>query len=141
VGNVTQDFLIARWTEAGDKMVHLAEAFPEERFDFRPAEEVRTFADQLRHVAFWNIYVLKTVRGEEISGEPNELPREEYPTKAHVVDALRRSFDDVAAELGKRGASQDAQSVLPFVEHSAEHYGQLVVYCRLSGVVPPASRG
>jgi hypothetical protein len=54
---VMRDVLVTRWSEIGDKMVKLAEEFPDEHFDTRPVPEVRSFGDQIRHVAFWNRYV------------------------------------------------------------------------------------
>jgi uncharacterized damage-inducible protein DinB len=138
-----RDVLITRWSEIGDKMVKLAEAFPEDKYDARPTADVRSFADQLRHVAFWNRYVQKTLRREEADGQANELPRATYPTKAKVVKALRSSFDEVAKEFGAmngKSSSTDADTMISFIEHSGEHYGQLVMYARLNGVVPPASQ-
>lgn len=138
-----RDVLITRWSEIGDKIVKLAEEFPEAKYDARPVAEVRSFADQLRHVAFWNRYVQKTLRREEADGQANELPRATYPTKAKVVKALRSSFDEVAKEFGAmngKSSSTDADTMVSFIEHSGEHYGQLVVYARLNGVVPPASQ-
>ena len=138
-----RDVLITRWSEIGDKIVKLAEEFPESKYDARPVAEVRSFADQLRHVAFWNRYVQKTLRREEADGQANELPRTTYPTKAKVVKALRTSFDEVAKEFGAmngKSNSADADTMVSFIEHSGEHYGQLVVYARLNGVVPPASQ-
>lgn len=142
-GKVTKDVLIARWSEIGDKVVALAEEFPAERYDFTPVEGVRTFGDQLRHVAFWNAYVGKTLRREEADGSANELPRDGYATKEAVVRALRGSFDEVSAELARGDTTPetaDLDSLVSFIQHGGEHYGQLVVYYRLAGLVPPASR-
>ena len=138
-----RDVLVTRWSEIGDKLIQLAEAFPEDRYDVQPVADVRSFADQLRHVAFWNRYVQKTLRREEADGQPNELPRASYPTKAKLVKVLRASFDDVAKEfcaMNGNANTADADTMISFIEHSGEHYGQLVVYARLNGVVPPASR-
>jgi hypothetical protein len=60
------------------------------------------------------------------------------------VKVLRSTFDDVAKELGTMNGSAtsaDADTIVSFIEHSGEHYGQLVMYARLNGIVPPASRG
>jgi uncharacterized damage-inducible protein DinB len=138
-----RDVLVTRWSEIGDKIVKLAEEFPEDRYEARPVADIRTFADQLRHVAFWNRYVQKTLRREEADGQANELPRTSYPTKAKIVKVLRSTFEDVAKEFGGMNGSAskaDADTMVSFIEHSGEHYGQLVVYARLAGVVPPASR-
>ena len=99
---MTRDILLARWSEVGDKIITMAEAFPEARYDARPLPEVRSFAEQLRHVAFWNAYAGRTLRGEPADGEANELPRDAYPTKAEIVPALRETFDAVKSELASR---------------------------------------
>jgi hypothetical protein len=141
---VASDVLIARWSEIGDKIVKLAEEFPEDQYDFHPVSGVRSFADQLRHVAFWNMYVRKTIRREEADGEANELPRDTYPSKALILPALRKSFQEVKTEVvKKREASNgsDLDVLVTFIEHNGEHYGQMVVYYRLKGLGPPASRG
>lgn len=59
-----------------------------------------------------------------------------------MIEALRKSFEGLTAAL--RECIFDAQrvrTILAFIEHNCEHYGQLVVYSRLAGIVPPASRG
>jgi uncharacterized damage-inducible protein DinB len=140
----TRDVLLASWTGIGDKVVRLAEEFPENKYDFKPADGVRTFADTLRHVAFWNQFVAKAARGEKPDGTQNELPKAQYATKAAIVAALKASLADATAELKKFPASPEPKGVglvVSFVGHSSEHYGQLVVYYRLNGLVPPASRG
>ena len=140
---MTRDALQARWTEVGEKLVTLAEEFPDDRYDARPTMDVRSFAEQLRHVAFWNDYAARCLRGEAADGAANELPRERYPTKRDIVPALRASFDAVGAVLATGHAAPDPtaqDTVVSFLEHGGEHYGQLVMYYRLAGLVPPASR-
>lgn len=140
---MTRDALMARWSEIGEKLVRLAGAFPEDKFEFRAAPGVRSFAEQLRHVAFWNQYLVQTMQGKAADGEANELPRHTYPTKPTIVAVLKQSFDGVTAQLARAGTSpdlSDQESVVGFIEHNREHYGQLVVYCRLNGLVPPTSQ-
>ena len=139
-----RDALLKHWTEIGDKIVKMAEEFPENKYEFRPTPEVRTFADNLRHVAFWNNYVAKTIKGEKVDAKQNELPKAEYATKASIVKALRSSLDEATAVLKQSPATPPGKQSdlwVSFIEHSGEHYGQLVVYYRLNGIVPPASRG
>lgn len=139
-----RDVLLKQWTDISEKVVQLAEQFPEDKYEFKPVAGVRTFGDQLRHVAFWNGYVAKSARGEKADGKLNELPKSEYPTKAAVVKALKSSLAE-ATELLKQGPATPSVKLtnlwVSFTEHSGEHYGQLVVYYRLNGIVPPASRG
>jgi len=135
--------LAARWAEVGEKVVRLAEAVPEGAYERRPAPDVRTFDEQLRHLAFWNVYARDTLRGGSPDGDANELPRSAYPTRDAVLGALRESFADVGTELARLDADAgagDVDTAVSFLEHAGEHYGQLVVYARLAGVVPPASR-
>ena len=138
-----RDVLLEQWTDIGQKIIKMAEDFPAEKYEFRPTPEVRTFADVMRHVAFWNLYVQKTARGEKIDAKQNELAKAEYPTKDKIVEALKKSFTDATAELKKAPATPPVKLsglFVTFTEHSAEHYGQLVVYYRLNKIVPPASR-
>lgn len=134
--------LLEGWNDIGNKVVQLAENFPEEKYDFKPADGVRTFAETLRHIAFWNDWVTRTVRGEKVDGKPNELPRAEYKTKAQIVGALTKTVAAGASQLqaGGEPGPEVAGQWMSFIAHSAEHYGQLVVYYRLNGLVPPASR-
>ncbi|MFN7941090.1 MAG: DinB family protein [Thermoanaerobaculia bacterium] len=137
-----REVLQKRWRDVGDKIVRLAEEFPAGKYDFRPVPEARSFADQLRHVAFWNRYVAQTLRGEPADGDANELPRAEFPNRARIVPALAESFAGVATALadGKGRPAPDLDTLVAFIEHNGEHYGQLAVYYRLNGLVPPASR-
>ena len=139
-----RDVLLKQWTDIGEKVVKMAEEFPEEKYEFRPVAGVRTFGDQMRHVAFWNGYVAKTARGEKADGKLNELPKAQYATKAAVVKALKDSLAEATAQLKSGPAAPTvklAELWVSFTEHAGEHYGQLVVYYRLNGIVPPASRG
>jgi hypothetical protein len=64
----------------------------------------------------------------------NELPRDEFPTKAQIVKALKRSAADAADALkgNASGLSPEmAEMVVTFIEHNCGHYGQLVVYTRV----------
>jgi DinB family protein len=140
----TRDVLLKQWSDIGEKVVQLAEQFPEDKYEFKPVAGVRSFGDQLRHVAFWNGFVAKNARGEKADGKLNELPKAEYPTKAKVVAALKSSLAEATALLKQGPETPSAKLTdlwVSFTEHSGEHYGQLVVYYRLNGIVPPASRG
>ena len=81
--------------------------------------------------------------------------RDHYKTKAAVVAYVKKSFADGAAMIKEKGDAGMAKTVVAFeshesvplldlayevIEHSAEHYGQLVVYYRVAGLVPPESR-
>ncbi len=136
-----RDVLLKRWNEMGEKIAAVAREFPEDRYDLPPAEGMRSFGEQLRHLAFWNDYAGKTLRGEAADGAANTLPRAAHATRAQVVAAVERSFGAVSAALAAASPAPDLDTAVAFLEHNGEHYGQLAVYYRLHGMVPPASRG
>ena len=135
----TAELLLARWTDISDRLHAVAREFPADKYEFQPTPDVRSFADQLRHVAFWNAYLAATVRKENPDGAANTLPAKKYPSKDAIVRALKETDDEVRAALSKDGAAS-ADTIVSFIEHTGEHYGQLVMYYRLNGLVPPASR-
>jgi uncharacterized damage-inducible protein DinB len=136
--------LVKRWEQVCRKVADLAEEIPENRFAYTPVDGVRTIADVLRHVAFWNQFVADSASGRKGDDTANELPKDRFSTKTGIVDALTRSAADSADALKDipSGLSPEiAEMVVTFIEHNCEHYGQLVVYARLNGIIPPASRG
>ena len=135
--------LIGHWEQVCQKLEALAEEFPAQKFDHKPATGVRNVAELLRHVAFWNHYVADKARGKQANDSANELPKEKFSTKSEILSALKRSSSTATAALKAHSSlSIDAiDMVISFIEHNSEHYGQLVVYARFEGIVPPVSRG
>jgi len=146
--------VLGAWNDIGRKLIAMAEDFPEDKYDFKPTPAQRTFAEQLLHVAGSNYYLTYPVRGDKTKVDENPS-RSVYKTKADVVAYVKKSFADGAAAIQAKGdkglndlnvdpfAHQQARIsdlAYGFIEHSGEHYGQLVVYYRLSGLVPPESR-
>lgn len=142
------------WNDIGRKLITMAEDFPEDKYDYKAAPAERTFAENLLHVAGVNYYFTNAVRGEKPPAGENP-PRSQYKTKADVVAFVKKSFADGAAAIEARGDKGMSEMVVDpysneetrisdyaygFIEHSGEHYGQLVVYYRLNGIVPPESR-
>lgn len=148
------DELLASWNDIGRKLITMAEDFPEDKYEFKPAPESRTFAAQLLHVAGTNYAYVNALSGKKMGPDDNDPPRSVYKTKADVVAVLKKSFAD-GGTLIKEHANQltriitdpdsgrpssELLSWLNDCEHSGEHYGQLVVYYRVNGLVPPESR-
>jgi uncharacterized damage-inducible protein DinB len=145
--------LLAAWNDIGRKLTAMAEDFPEDKYDFKPTPAQRGFADQLLHAAGGNYFFINPAKGIKVpEGDPK---RSDFKTKAAVVDYVRKSFADGAALIQSKGdsglndlitdpfANQQArvgEQAWGFIEHSGEHYGQLVVYYRVAGLVPPESR-
>ena len=142
------------WNDIGRKLIAMAEDFPEDKYDYKPNPAQRTFAEQLLHAAGANYYFTNPVMG--VKGPVDENPkRDHYKTKADVVAFVKKSFADGAAAIKAKGDQGMNDLVVDpfanqyvrvydmaygFIEHSGEHYGQLVVYYRAAGLVPPESR-
>jgi len=142
------------WNDIGRKLIAMAEDFPEDKYDFKPNPSQRSFAEQLLHAAGANYIFTNIVMGEKPPAE-EDPKRDQYKTKADVAAFVKKSFEDGAAAikvLGDKGmdklvvdpyANQQVRVIdmaYGLIEHSGEHYGQLVVYYRVAGLVPPESR-
>ena len=140
------------WNDVGRKLIAMAEDFPEDKYDFKPVPAERSFAEQLLHVAGSNDLFTAVAKGEK---PVDDEARAHYKVKAGVVAYLKKSFADGAAVIQSKGDSGMAHTVTDpeshetvslvdlaygLIEHSGEHYGQLVVYYRVAGLVPPESR-
>ena len=146
--------VIDSWNDIGRKLTAMAEDFPEDKYDFKPTPAQRSFAEQLLHAAGANYYFINPLLGQKPPAGDNPS-RDQYKTKADVVAFVKKSFADGAAALKTKGdkgmndlivdsfANQQVRVydyAYGFIEHSGEHYGQLVGYYRLAGLVPPESR-
>ena len=143
------------------EVVSLAEAMPESKFDFKPTDgdfaKVRTFAGQLKHIATVNYMVAAVALGEK---PPRDLGKgedgpEDVRGKAAIVQFLKDSFayahkamqsltdknqlDMISAPWGGDKVARASMANLA-IWHPFDHYGQIVVYARMNGIVPPASR-
>ena len=143
------------------EIVAAAEAMPEDKFNFSPEslkipgseyQGVRTFAGQVKHVAISNYFIWAPITGDKV---PETLKGdnggENLKSKAEIIALLKDSF-----ALGhKAAATLTADNMLQNAEHSKstrlrlatfgvahayDHYGQMVEYLRMNGIVPPASR-
>jgi len=148
------------------EFVGAAEAMPDDKFNFTPVtlnipgseyKTVKTFAEEVRHVAATN-YLLWGA----ITGDKSPIPSTEdngpssLKTKAEIIKYLKDSF-----ALGHKAAqsitAENAAALVPSpfgqgqttklfcatfsVAHAFDHYGQMVEYLRMNGIIPPASRG
>src|SRR5690349_17061958 len=133
------------WNEIGRKLTAMAEDFPEDKYDFKPTPAQRSFAEQLLHVAGSNEYFTEVAAGKKPTDDES---RDHYKTKAAVVAYLKKSFAAGAEMIQSKGdtglskpvETAESHDVVPLadlayglIEHSGEHYGQLVVYYRVAG--------
>ena len=153
------DETLAMWNEIGNKLIAMAQDFPEDKYDFKLQKDQRTFAQTILHVAAVDYDLMRLVSGSNIGpdfGKNKYDPlRDVYKVKADVVKLIQQAVADGAKLIQQQGdAGLDKTTKFPFgnmlvhnsynwmftIEDSGEHYGQLVVYHRANNMVPPASR-
>lgn len=140
-----------------------AEAMPEDKYGFAPTDGnfkgVRTFAQQVKHVATANDRFFGAILGHPVPKAPNYFEQENGPdsikTKAQIMQYLRESFAEghkaIASITDANAFERLSNSPTPFLNtrasiaifacvHANDHYGQMVEYLRDNGIVPPASR-
>jgi hypothetical protein len=141
----------------------MAEDFPENKYDFKASPSATTFAERLIHAAAANYFFTNLALGQRPPSENAEPPRAQFKNKAALVAYVRKSFADGAAVIKSKGDKGIMDLVVdPFglddpqhagqtkirlcdlaenlIEHSGEVYGQLTVYYRVAGMIPPESR-
>jgi hypothetical protein len=144
------------------QILEVAEAMPEDKYNFSPEslnipgadyKGVRTFAVQVKHVAASNYFIWSPLTGDKVpeSIKDGNGP-ENLKTKADIIKFLKDSFalgHKAAATLTTQNMLQTPEKskssrlrLATFgVAHAFDHYGQMVEYLRMNGIVPPASRG
>ena len=147
------------WVEG--QFVPAAEAMPEDKYNFAPKDGefkgVKTFAQEVKHVAAINYFLGATILGEQPPaeiGNPENGP-DSLKTKAEIVKYLKGSFAYARKAIASISAKNATTSMkAPFgggtttplglatllAFHGMDHYGQMAIYLRLNGIVPPASR-
>jgi uncharacterized damage-inducible protein DinB len=138
------------------QFVSAVEAMPEDKFNFAPPaslgefKNVRTFAQQIKHVAESNYYFFGGSDYTDAQAKAMSDSIEKLTTKADIVKALKDSFakahayvDAITPENAFVQTEHGTRAGMAAfgIAHCMDHYGQLVVYLRMNGIVPPASRG
>ncbi|HKV24573.1 MAG TPA: DinB family protein [Candidatus Acidoferrum sp.] len=145
--------VLESWNDIGRKLIAIAEDLPEDKYDFKPQADSRTFVAQLLHVSAAMYYFTDPALGKKprYSDDPK---RDELQTKEQIVAFVKKCVQDGAEAIkakGDKGMNESVAAGGPrltriedlaygLIEHSGEHYGQLVVYYRANGIVPPESR-
>ena len=143
------------------QFIGAAEAMPGDKYDFAPTQGefkgVKTFAQQVKHVAAANNFFAALILGEksDITMANIEMGPENLKTKAEIMAYLKDSFAHVHKAFGAlTSAHATAEMKNPLgpgtttplgiatlmAFHDMDHYGQMVVYLRMNGIIPPASR-
>lgn len=140
------------WTDMKATMVKISNEMPEDKFGFKSTPPQRSYAEQITHVAGANVNFMKSLGGKT----PAPTINLKATTKADAIKALEESFDYGAAVINEQTADSILEQVKvpPFmggmasrarivnflIGHAWDIYGQMVVYLRLNGHVPPASQ-
>jgi uncharacterized damage-inducible protein DinB len=147
------------------QVVEAAEAMPEDKFDFSPEKlnlpgsdykGVRTFGDQLKHIAASNYLIWSPITGEKPPDTVNDgKGPDNMKAKTEIIKYLKDSFafghksvatlnssnliEPITSKSGRQ-TTRLFQATFA-AAHCFDHYGQMVEYLRMNGIVPPASRG
>ena len=147
------------------EVVETAEAMPEDKFDFSPEnlkipgsdyKGVRTFGQQLKHIAASNYLIWSPIAGEKPPDTVNDgKGPDNMKAKAEIIKYVKDSFafghksvatltssnlvEPITSSSGRQTTRLFLATFAP--AHCFDHYGQMVEYLRLNGIVPPASRG
>jgi hypothetical protein len=144
------------WYSVFGKVIAMAEDFPQDKYGFKAQKDERTFGENLIHIAAAALNSMSAFKATPMWPLGNEDSlRKKYTTKEDIVKFLSqvsKSGQQLIKEQGDAGLMKEYKypwgnamvhgSFLwgGIVEHTGEHYGQLVVYYRLNGMVPPESR-
>ena len=152
-GNPVSQAIRDGWNGAKRNLAGSAKIMPDAKYSFRPVDGVRTFGEILAHVAGANYIFCAAARGEK-SPHSEDAFEKTAKTRAEIVQALEESFkycDAAYAALDDRTAVQSitapfgdgqttrAAALMNNTGHLQEHYGNLVTYLRINGLVPPSS--
>jgi len=149
--------MLDRWNDIGNKLIAMAQDFPEDKYDYKLQKDERTFALNLLHAAALDFVLIRRISGTSVGpdfGEGDNPTRDRFRSKADVVRFVQEAVTDgakVIQEQGDAGLDNTTKffggkmahnsTIWMFaIEHSGEHYGQLVVYYRANNLVPPDSR-
>ena len=146
--------MIADWQRAKAFTKEYLDAMPEAGIGFKPTPEIRSFAEQMLHLANANFNFAAAASGAANPYQGKNLEKlDEFKTKAGLSKVVLESYDFVIAALNKATDAQLAESVKVFnqdinrglafekaFEHQTHHRGQATVYLRLKGVTPPGEK-
>ena len=147
-------FLQAQYAGLERNIIGSAEKMPAEHFSFKPSPDVRTYAQQLGHIIDTQYFFCNAVKGGPNPGDGKDF--EKITERAAMVEAVKEAFaycDDAFSSLTNETAMQmitigvapnqrqtaRANQLTMVIVHGTEHYGNLVTYMRLKGIVPPSS--
>jgi len=136
-----------QWKATRSQVTQIVEAVPEGKYDYKPTPEVRSFRELLQHIVGENYMFMGFVVGEQ--HDRNQFDK--LTTRSELLKALSESYDygdkvlagmdepklkETVTVFGRRQMSRFGV-IVANIKDNHEHYGNLVTYLRLSGIVPP----
>jgi uncharacterized damage-inducible protein DinB len=143
---------LKKWQNAAAYTLEVARAMPSEKFDFKPADEERTFGEQLDHIG----QNMTWLAGDYLAGEKFEhlLKEKKERTPEETIELLSASLlfaqeaiantppDSLAVVKNFFASPMSRRQIIALMhDHHTHHRGQLIVYLRLNGIKPPKYRG
>jgi uncharacterized damage-inducible protein DinB len=143
--------LLKDFTNQKEQMAKIADAMPEDKFGFKATPAQRSYGEQILHIAGANVMLFKAFGAKGTAPAINQ----KATAKAEILKALADSYDYGIAAIKDQtdqtmmqsvqgpaflGASSRARIAYFTLTHAMDIYGQMAVYLRLNGIVPPASR-
>ncbi len=141
------------WKRARKWTLDYIDAMPENAMSFKPTPEVRSFAEQMLHLAFWNYGLGETVSGKANPYGKNQETlekRDDVKAKAALRKVVEESYDNILAAIASLDEAKMLEQVSFFnskvtrvtaliiaLDHQTHHRGQTTIYLRLKGVTPP----
>jgi hypothetical protein len=139
--NSASDTLRSSWSNVKRNIRESAEQMPEADYGFKPTPEVRTFGQILAHVAGASYVYCSAAKGEKTPFTEDAFEKT-ATTKAAIVKVTQEALDycDGAFLALNDGNAPGFKALIGQIAHDNEHYGNLVTYFRLKGMVPPSSK-
>jgi uncharacterized damage-inducible protein DinB len=145
-----QGDLLKDWTGMKDMMTKIASAMPEDKFSFKPTPAQRNYGEHVLHIAQINMMLMQPLGAKTPAPQINLQAK----TKADMIKAMSDTFDYGIAAIKEfdntaiqatvdapfMGPSTRARLLFFLLGHTWDTYGQMAVYLRLNGIVPPASQ-
>jgi len=149
----TQSEMVAEWKRAKVYTKEYLDAMPADGYGFKPTPEIRSFAQQMLHLADANYFFISTASGRSNPLGKNSAEKTVAPTKEATTKAVMESYDFVVSALEAMTPTQMQEKVKlegsevtksgafgKAFEHQTHHRGQCTIYLRLKGVTPPGER-
>jgi len=144
--------VLADWDAQKELIVNIADAMPADKFEYKSTPAQRSYGEQIMHIVQVNGFLIPTLKGKT----PAPMINMQAKSKDEIMAALRASYDYGAAVLKEFSDQKLIERVAPppfmgpsasrirlaygLMQHTQDIYGQMAVYLRLNGIVPPASR-